>query len=50
MAFVEFVVAKFKKENFQKLDLNAAYLNHALIKTVKYVQGRYFGTAVDSLR
>ena len=50
MAFVEFVEAKLKKLNFQKPDLNAAYLDYALIKTVKYVQGRCFGTAVDSLR
>ena len=49
MAFMEFVVAKLKKINFQKPDLNAAYLDHALIKTVKYVQGRCLGTAVDSL-
>ena len=47
---MEFVVAKFKKLNFQKPDLNAAYLDHALIKTVKYVQGRCFGAAVNSLR
>ena len=47
--FVEFVVAKFKKINFQKLNLSAAYLDDALIKTVKYEQGRCFGTAVDSL-
>ena len=50
MAFVEFVVARFKKINFQKPDLNAVYLDHALIMTVKYVQRRCFGTAVDSLR
>ena len=50
MAFAEFVVAKFKKINFQKPDLNATDLDHALVKTVKYVQGRCFGAAVDSLR
>ena len=50
MAFAEFVVAKFKKINFQKPDLNATYLDHALVKTVKYVQGRCFRAAVDSLR
>ena len=50
MTFLEFVVVKLKKISFQKPDLNAAYFDHALIKTVKYVQGRCFGTAVDSLR
>ena len=50
MAFAEFVVAKFKKINFQKPDLNATYLDHVLVKTVKYVQGRCFRAAVDSLR
>ena len=50
MAFAEFVVAKLKQINFQKLNLNAAYLDHALVKTVKYVQGRCSGAAVDSLR
>ena len=49
MAFVEFVVAKFTKVNFQKPHLNATYLDHTLVKTVKYVQGRCFGAAVDSL-
>ena len=32
VAFVEFVVAKVKKINFQISDLNVAYLDHALIK------------------
>ena len=50
VAFLEFVVAKFQKLNFQKPDSNAASLDHAHIKTVKYVQGRCFGAAVDSLR
>ena len=50
MAFAEFVLAKLKKVNFQKSNLNAAYLDHALVNTVKYEQGRCFGAAVDSLR
>ena len=50
VAFAKFVVAKFKKGNFQMPDLNAAYLDHALIKTVKYVHGQRLGAAVDSLR
>ena len=39
MAFAGFVVAKVKKVNFQKQDLNATFLDHALVKTKKYVRG-----------
>ena len=50
MAFAEFVMAKAKGTPFLKPDLNAAYLDRALLKVVKYVQGCCFGAAIKTLR
>ena len=49
-AFVEFVMAKAKGTLFLKPNLNAAYLDRALLKVVKYVQGCCFGAAIETLR
>ena len=50
LAFAEFLEAKARKTSHQKPDLNAAFLDCAFLKLVKYVQGRCFGAAINALR
>ena len=49
-AFVEFVIAKARKQEFHKPRLNATYLEKALHSTVLYVQRECFCTVSDSLQ
>ena len=49
-AFVEFVIAKARKQEFHKPRLNAIYLEKALHSAVLYVQRECFCTVSDSLR
>ena len=50
VAFVEFVTAKARKQEFHKPRLNAIYLEKALHSTVLYVQRECFSTVSDSLQ
>ena len=49
LAFIEYLVAKSRKALFVRPALDAAYLDRALVKAVKYVQSRCFGAAIDLL-
>ena len=49
IVFVEFLVARSRKVPFNKPELNAAFLDHALMKVVKYVQARRFGDVIRPL-
>ena len=49
VAFAEYVTAKFRGTTFKKPDLNADFLDRALIKAVKYVQSQNFRAAIDVL-
>ena len=49
IVFVEFLVARSRKVFFNKPVLNAAFLDHALMKVVKYVQARRFWDVIRSL-
>ena len=49
VAFTEYVVATAENKEFQRCDLNATYLDCALISVVKYMQSRCFGAAVNLL-
>ena len=48
-AFAEYVVATVKGRKFYKPVLDAAYLDLAFLKVVKYVQSRNFGAAIKLL-
>ena len=49
LAFKEFIAAKSKKIKFEKPKLDAAYLNFALMKAVRFVQYQGFGAAISLL-
>ena len=49
VAFAEYVTAKFRGTTFKKLDLNADFLDRALIIAIKYVQTQNLGAAIDVL-
>ena len=46
IVFVEFLVAQSRKVPFNKPVLHVAFLDHALMKVVKYVQARHFGDVI----
>ena len=49
VAIAEYVIAKFRGTTFKKPNLNADFLDHALIKAIKFVQSQNFGAAIDVL-
>ena len=49
LVFKEFIAAKSKKVKFEKLKLDAAYLNLAFMNAVRFVQYQSFGAAINYL-
>jgi len=49
VAFIDFVIAKARKGSFIKPVLDAAFLDHAFMRAIRYVQTQCFGPALKML-